>query len=203
MRVLPVLCCCLLNTSWAAITIGPEFWDAYQPNQQYSSAMMRDLIALREGDLLETAREIDGLELRVVGRSSPSSSLISARVVIDSIARERLQLKVLEYDPSPNSRSDPALSRRLLRMDQADALIELLEGIDFWNAPYLIEQTRPTNDIGSDCVEGNGWVVEAFRPGTYQLISRPNCRGPDQVVVEILEFLLGISGVNIDDSLTP
>lgn len=202
MRALPILWC-FLNTASAAVTIDSNFWAAYEPYQQYSATTIRDLIALREGDLLETAQDIDGLELRVVGRSAPTASLISARVVIDSIARQRLQVKVLGYSSSPNNRQEPALTRRLLNAGQANRLTELLEVAGFWDAPYLLNSSRRDEAFIASCTDGNGWIIEAFRPGTYQLISRTNCLGPDETVSEILDFLLGIAGIATEDFTMP
>jgi hypothetical protein len=190
----------LSGTVSAAVTLDPAFWDDYRPYQQYSPETIRDLIALSEGDLLETAREIDGLELRVVGRTSPISRLISARVVIDSVARQRLQVKVIPFDPSPNGRQRPALTRRLLSDEEAQELTALLIELKFWNAPYRLDGRDEIDRAAADCNEANGWIVEAVRPGAYQLISRTNCDSPDSAASRIRDYLLGLAGVSVADS---
>jgi hypothetical protein len=196
MRNLVFLAVFVLCSAQAAVTLDPSFWDDYQPYQQYSDAVISDLIALREGDLLETASSIDGLELRIVGRDAPGAMLISVRVVIDSVARQRLQAKTIPFDLAQSGRAKPTLQRRPLRDDEAQALTEMLETTHFWDAPYSLETVERDAVLQNACEEGNGWIVEAVRPGAYQLISRANCEGLDPSVAAIRDLLLAIAGIS-------
>lgn len=196
MRTLLILSCCLSSAAGAAIAIDPGFWESYEPYQQYSRETLRDLAVLREGDLLETARDIDGLELRVVGRSSRSLNLVSARLVIDSMIGRRLQVKVVPFELSPNRSTEPTMHRRPVSAAQADALIAMLERRHFWEASY----STPAPDAGSlDCSGASQWIIEAVRPGTYQLIARTACGGLDPAAAEIRDFLLDLADISAVD----
>lgn len=196
MRALLILACILSNAARATVVIDSDFWDSYEPNRQYSRETMRELAALGEGDLLETAREIDGLELRVVGRDSQASNLISARLVIDSVARQRLQVKILPFELSPNTNPEPTMRRRQVTAAQADALLTLLERQQFWDAPYSVSAP----DAGSlNCANSGHWIIEAVKPGAYQLISRTTCGGLDPAAAAVRDFLLDLAGVSATD----
>lgn len=194
MRWLLIVSCIFLIPAVAAVTIDPDFWESYQPYRQYSTEAIRDLAALGEGDLLETARAIDGLELRVVGRRSRASVLISARLVIDSVARRRLQVKTVPFALSPNSNPSPTVRRRLVTSAESDALVALLEQSNFWDAPYSLPNSEP-----GDCADGGQWMLEAVRPGAYQLIVRTGCGGLDPAAADIRDFLLDLAGVTASD----
>jgi hypothetical protein len=195
MRRLLILSCLFARPIGAAVAIGPDFWESYEPYRQYSPETIRDLAALAEGDLLETARDIDGLELRVVGRQSGASDLISARLVIDSVARRRLQVKTVPFALSPNGSPPPTVRRRLVTSAEADALTALLDRSSFWDAPYSlpIPESR-------DCADGGQWMLEAVRPGTYQLLVRTECGGLDPATAEIRDFLLDLVGIAVSDA---
>jgi len=198
MRILLILILTIPSAARAAVSIGPAFWDSYEPYRQYSARTLRRLSILREGDLLETAREIDGLELRVVGREDPASALISARVVIDSVVRERLQIKIVPFELSSGNPGTPTARRHQLRPEEAEALPELLERLHFWDAPY-----RPGNPASDQCPNGGHWVVEAYRPGSYQIIARSTCPRLDSLVAEIRNFLLRLGGVTKTGEIQP
>jgi hypothetical protein len=196
MRALLILACILSTPARAAVVIDSDFWDSYEPYLQYSRETLRELAALGEGDLLETAREIDGLELRVVGRNSRASNLISARLVIDSVVRQRLQVKIVSFDLSPNTNPEPTMRRRQVTAAQADALMTLLEQQHFWDAPYSVSAP----DAGSlNCSDTGHWIIEAVKPGAYQLISRMACGGLDPAAAAIRDFLLDLAGVSAAD----
>jgi hypothetical protein len=180
----------------ADVQLEPGFWDDYVPYRQYSEQTLSDLRVLQETDLLETGRDIDGLEFRVMGRNSSTSSLISARVVIDSVLRLRMQVKVAPSTLSPNDDAEPPMQRTLLSTDQAETLLRLLEDWGFWDAPYALD--RPAAARGLDCSNAGEWLVEAIRPGTYQLVSRSTCGGLEPAVAEIRDFLLGLVDVRAD-----
>jgi hypothetical protein len=196
----------------AALELDAAFWDSYVPYQQYTATNLGDLVALREGDLLETGSEIDGLEIRVVGRASPTADLVSARAVIDSIVRNRLQIKVLPFALSPNERPRLESQRRQLSAAQADELQELLERLHFWDAPYSLTAPVAASADGDApagvqraavltpgrCTDPGHWIVEAVRPGEYELIARSDCAALDPVVAEIRDFLLGLAGITIE-----
>lgn len=188
-----------LGTARAGVAIDDRFWESYRPYQQYSREALRDLIALGEGDLLETAREIDGLELRLIGRESAGSPLLSARVVIDSVARERLQVKVIPFSLSPGQNRNLISRRRALTPDQADRLVSLLEEVEFWDAPYRIDDADVSSSTSRDCATGAAWLIEAYRPGTYQLVARSECSGLDASISEIRRFLLELAGVTLTE----
>jgi hypothetical protein len=194
MRRLLILSCVLASAARAAVTIDPDFWESYQPYRQYPPETIRDLAALGEGDLLETARDIDGLELRVVGRRTRASALISARVVVDSVARRRLQVKTVPFVLSPNSNAAPTVRRRQVTSAEADALMALLDRSGFWDAPYTV----PNSEL-LDCADGGQWMLEAIRPGTYQLIVRIECGGLDPVATGIRDFLLDLAGISVSN----
>lgn len=182
----------LATASRAAVTLDPNFWDAYEPFGQYSFATIRDLTALNEGDLLQTARDIDGLELRLVGRRSPFDPLVSARIVVDSTAMMRLQLKFIPFELPPTGRPRPRSVRRLVTAEQAARLESLLEKWDFWDAPYSLEGTAVADQVG--CENAGHWIVEAVRPGRYEIMSRSSCGGLDPAVAEIRDFLIDLAG---------
>jgi hypothetical protein len=200
------------GTGDAAIELDATFWDNYVPYQQYTAVNLRDLVALREGDLLETGSEIDGLEIRVVGRSSSTADLVSARAVIDSIVRNRLQLKVLPFSLSPNDPPRLESQRRQLSAAQADELQELLEQLHFWEAPYSADTPDDAAENGDApaavhsagvltpgrCADPGHWIVEAVRPGEYELIARSGCAELDPIVAQIRDFLLGLAGVSLE-----
>lgn len=200
MQRLFILVCLLSLSAGAAVTIDPEFWKSYRPYQQYSREMIRDLAALGEGDLLETARAIDGLELRVVGRHTSASKLVSARIVIDSVARRRLQVKIVPFELSPSGIEAPAVRRRQVTPAQAEALMALLDDSGFWDAPYDLE-APDTGPLG--CSDAGQWVIEGVRPGTYQLIVRSECGGLETAAAEIRGFLLDLAGVSAIDAPPP
>lgn len=197
MRILLILAMIIPGATNAAVSLGPAFWNTYEPYRQYSSRMIRELAILREGDLLETAREIDGLELRVVGRASPASALISARVVIDSVARERLQIKVVPFGLSSGG-GDPTSRRRQLRPAEAQALTALLDRLHYWDAPYRLEDAD-----SNQCPDAGHWVVEAYRPGSYQIIARSTCPKLDPLVAEVRDLLLDLAGVTKTGAIQP
>lgn len=174
----------------AQVQLEPGFWDDYVPYRQYSQQTLDDLSILQETDLLETGRDVDSLEFRIVGRNSSSSELISARVVIDSVQRLRMQVKLAPPTLSPNDDAESPMQRTLLSTDQAETLLRMLEEWGFWSAPYALE--APTRVVGLDCSNAGDWLVEAVRPGTYQLVTRSTCGGLDPAVVEIRDFLLGL-----------
>jgi len=176
----------------AAVTLDPQFWDSYRPYQQYSDELIRELFLLEEGDLLETGRDIDGLELRIVGRSAPNAALISVRAVIDSVAMRRLQVKILPLTLSPNAAPDSR--RRLFTAEQAQLLTQLLERLGFWSAPY-----RPAGETaGAACSDAGHWLAEAIRPGSYQLLARSDCGELDPIVADIRDYLLGLADIALD-----
>lgn len=183
----------------AAVELDSDFWDTYDAFEQYSPETFQELIALREGDLLATGRDITHLELRVIGRDSIYDKLISARAVIDRSIGRRLQVKVLPYSLSPNASREPTLTRRLLTLEQTEALLALLDETGFWEAPYSLDASLPGErqaDPTARCPEGGHWIVEAVRPGTYQLVARSTCDGLDPAIGEIRDFLLGIAGIS-------
>lgn len=192
------------GTAAAALDLDADFWQDYVPYQQYTDSTLRDLYALQEGDLLETAREIDGLELRVIGRASAGSDLISARVVIDSVVRQRLQVKIVPFSLSPNSGPRPRLQRRQLSGAQADSLLALLEQLSFWQAPYASanrnSEAADTAASGTDprCDDAGHWIIEAVRPGSYQFIARSSCMTLDPLVTEIRDYLFGLAAIAAD-----
>lgn len=198
MRILLTLILTIPVAAPADISIGPAFWDSYEPYRQYSARTLEDLARLREGDLLETARDIDGLELRVIGRDSPVSALISARVVIDSVARERLQIKIVPSELSSGETKAPTARRHPLSPDETEALAALLERVQFWNAPY-----QSGNLAAGRCPNGGHWIVEAYRPGSYQIIARSDCPRLDSAVAEIRDFLLSLGSVTQTGGIQP
>lgn len=179
----------------AAVSLDPAFWETYVPYQQYSAATRRDLFALREGDLLETGAEIDGVELRIVGRRASYADLISARVVVDSVARERLQLKILPSELTAAQDPRPEGTRRQLSRGQAEALVALLEEVGFWDAPYRLGDDEESAAFAGACDEAGRWIIEAVRPGMYQLIARSECGGLDPAAAAIRDFLLDLADV--------
>jgi hypothetical protein len=199
MRIVLILILTIAGAARAAVSIGPAFWDSYEPYRQYSARTLRNLATLRESDLLETARDIDGLELRVVGREGPASALISARVVIDSVVRERLQIKIVPFELSSGNTSEPTTRRHQLSPDETEALVDLLERTRFWEAPYRYE-----NPGSGQCSSNDGhWVVEAYRPGSYQIVARSTCPQLDSVVAAVRDFLLGIAGITKTGGIQP
>lgn len=179
----------------AAITLDPGFWDSYQPFGQYSRETIRDLTKLNEGDLLETARDIDGLELRLVGRMSAVDPLVSARLVIDSSAKMRLQIKLIPFELPPTGRPRPESLRRPLTAGQAAALEMLLDKWDFWDAPYSLDGRPAPGSAEVGCENAGYWIIEAVRPGAYEIVARSTCGGLDPAVAEIRDFLLGLARV--------
>ena len=171
----------------AEIPLDNAFWENYQPYRQYSETMLRDLSALEESDLLATGRNIDRLELRIVGRKSPLSNLISVRAVIDDQTGQRLQVKIVP-DIVRNDTGKTEVHRRPLSAEQAQRLTAMLEQWQFWEAPY-----QPADD--ADC-EGSGhWIIEGIRPGGYQLIERSECAELEPGAAETRDYLLGIAGI--------
>jgi len=182
----------------AAVELDAEFWDTYHAFEQYSPETLRELVALGEGDLLETGRDITHLELRVVGRDSIYDKLISVRAVIDRSIGRRLQAKVIRYSISPTASREPALTRRQLSGEQTEALLALLDDTGFWEAPYSLDTGSrgiAGDDSGARCAESGHWIVEAVRPGAYQLIARSTCAGLDPTLETIRDFLLDIAGI--------
>jgi len=192
MRRALILACLPLNPALAAVSLDRDFWETYRPYQQYSHETIDELIALDEGDLLETARDIDGLELRIVGRTAANAALVSVRVVIDSVARQRLQFKQVPYALSPNAGERPTMRRRQLDSGQTDSLLRLLEQSQFWDAPY---RPRGIGDgAAGTCSNAGHWIVEAVRPGGYQLITREDCGNLDPLVRQLRDLLLEFAG---------
>jgi hypothetical protein len=196
--VLAVLLVCLqslpMTGSLAAVTLDPEFWDSYQPFWQYSHTTIRDLTALNEGDLLQTARKIDGLELRLIGRRSPYDPLISARIVVDSTAMRRLQVKYIPFEFPPTGRPWPQSVRRPITADEAETLERLLEKWDFWDAPYSLEGRTAADEDAAGCENAGHWIIEAVKPGSYEIMSRSSCGGLDPAAAEIRDFLIDLAG---------
>ena len=190
--MVPIAAGLIVHPCLAAVSLDRDFWETYRPYQQYSAETVRELVALDEGDLLETGRDIDGLELRIVGRSAPNAPLVSVRTVIDSIAMRRLQVKVLPFSLSPSATGRPDARRRQLTADQAGMLIALLERSGFWDAPY-----RPQKTAGV-CRDAGHWIVEAVRPGIYQLIARDDCGDLPDIVNDIRDYLLALADVPPD-----
>ena len=210
MRPAALLFFLLSTRAWPAVELDAEFWENYDPYEQYTTETLRELIALQEGDLLETGRDITGVEIRVVGRSAPAAPLVSARAVVDSSIGRRLQVKRIPYSLSPNTDGRPELTRRLLTGEQAEGLLALLDETGFWDAPYSLTgagdasgadgQPNPGSGAQAICHESGHWIVEGVRPGMYQLSKATSCDGDDTMIIEIRDYLLGIAGMPVVSS---
>jgi hypothetical protein len=79
-----------------------------------------------------------------------------------------------------------------LSSGQAARLVELLDELSFWDAPYR----PPGADAGAACKDAGHWIVEAIRPGSYQLIARDDCGTVSPLVAGIRDYLLSLAGMS-------
>jgi hypothetical protein len=194
MRRCLVIALLLTGTASATIAIDPGFWENYEPFGQYTEATIRDLIALDEGDLLDSARGSTGLTIRMVGRDAENESLVSARLSLGSAARKRVQIKVVPFMLPRVETSPPRTYRRQVTDEQAAALLALLDQWDFWAAPYSMD---PGADSAGSCSDSrNGWIIEGFEPQRYQILFRSNCGGLEPAAAALRDFLLGLADVS-------
>jgi hypothetical protein len=183
----------LPGTALATITIDPGFWETYEPNHQYTEATLGDLAALDEGDLLDTERGAIGLVVRIVGRDSVTSALVSARIGLDGTARQRIQVKVVPFDLPRADPRPPQTYRRPVSEEQAAKLRALLERWDFWSAPYSLG--RPDDAGDKSCESAGSWVIEGLESNRYQIIVRSTCGQLEAEAAELRDFLLGLASV--------
>jgi hypothetical protein len=186
-----------VNAGWGAEELDAEFWDSYRPYQQYSAATLSDLFALQEEDLLGASRGTDGVVLRLIGRRSASSPLVSARIGIDSIARLRLVAKVLAQDPTATVPVRPEIHRVPVSPGQAERFLALLQQWNFWDAPYRLADAPVAFGSGGACANSAGWLIEGVMARSYQLIVRSDCGGLDPAAAEIRDFLLELAGIQL------
>lgn len=198
MRILLLLSLALTLPAWAAEELDPKFWAHYEPYRQYSSATMEDLGALDEGDLLATSRGTDGTVVRVLGRNSASSKLISARIAIDSVARLRMVVKVARHESIVGVRRRLEVHRVQISIEQAERLLDLLDKWRFWEAPYTLDRAPRDDGFAAVCTDSSGWLIEGVTPRAYQIMFRSNCNGLDPAAAEIRDFLLGLVNVSPD-----
>ena len=179
---------------WATERLDQEFWEYYEPFDQYSEETIRDLRGLEERDLLRFHRRLDGIVFRVVGRNSAFSKLVSARISVDAKTRSTVTVKVL---PSGRSRSIASLSvrSRVVSAESAAALLALLERHDFWSAPADEVRSARADGLEVICFDAGGWLIEGVTPDRYQQIFRSNCERLDPAAAEIRDFLLALVGV--------